>query len=55
MTLRADASGHFIASGAVNGTPMRFIVDTGATLTVIVARQAERIGIDYDRGTPSRA
>ena len=52
VTLRADASGHFVASGAVNGTSVRFVVDTGATFTAIDRANAERIGIDYQRGTP---
>src|SRR5689334_15517885 len=29
--LASDASGHFISEGAVNGAPVRFVVDTGAT------------------------
>jgi aspartyl protease family protein len=52
VTLRADPSGHFVASGSVNGTSVRFIVDTGATLTALSRTHAERIGIDYQRGTP---
>jgi aspartyl protease family protein len=52
VTLRADPSGHFVASGSVNGTAVRFIVDTGATLTALSRSHAERIGIDYQRGTP---
>jgi aspartyl protease family protein len=52
ITLRADGSGHFLASGAVNGAPMRFIVDTGATFLAIDRANAKRIGIDYRRGTP---
>jgi aspartyl protease family protein len=53
VTLRVDPStGHFLASGAVNGTSVRFVVDTGATLTVLDRADAERIGIDFERGTP---
>ncbi len=33
MTLTADARGHFITQGSINGTSMRFLVDTGATMT----------------------
>ena len=54
LTLRADAAGHFVANGAVNGTSVRFIVDTGATFIVIDRANAERIGIDYKRGTPTQ-
>ncbi len=52
VTLRADAAGHFVTSGAVNGTSVRFVVDTGATFTAIDRANAERIGIDYESGTP---
>ncbi|MGQ0547584.1 MAG: hypothetical protein ACT4P3_20025, partial [Betaproteobacteria bacterium] len=30
VTLAADSRGHFFSEGAVNGIPVRFIVDTGA-------------------------
>ena len=52
VTLRADEKGHFVTSGAVNGSSLRFVVDTGATLIAIDRANAERIGIDYERGTP---
>jgi aspartyl protease family protein len=52
VTLRADASGHFVTSGSVNGAAVRFVVDTGATLTALSRAHAEQIGIDYERGTP---
>src|SRR5688572_1597065 len=31
VTLAAGPGGHFIGEGAVNGNPIRFLVDTGAT------------------------
>ena len=50
VTLAADSRGHFVADGAVNGTYLRFLVDTGATLVAIPAEQALRLGIDYRNG-----
>jgi aspartyl protease family protein len=50
VTLSADARGQFLTSGAVNGRPVRFIVDTGATLTTLSRTEATRIGLDYSRG-----
>lgn len=44
MVLRADANGHFIVTAEVNGTPIRFVVDTGATDIIISADDAERAG-----------
>ncbi len=51
-TLAADANGHFYAQGQVNGSPMRFVVDTGATLVILPASEARRIGIEYRKGAP---
>lgn len=50
--LAADGRGHFITEGAVNGTPVRFIVDTGATVVALPASDAVRLGIDYRKGRP---
>ena len=50
--LAADARGHFIAEGAINGGPVRFVVDTGATVVALPAREALRLGIDYRKGRP---
>jgi aspartyl protease family protein len=38
--------GHFHLTLAVAGTPVRFLVDTGATSVVLSDRDAERLGID---------
>jgi aspartyl protease family protein len=50
VTLAADASGHFFAEGAINGSPVRFLVDTGATVIALSATDAARLGIDYRKG-----
>lgn len=52
ISLTADARGHFAAAGALNGYPMTFLVDTGATAIAISAAEAKRIGIDYRSGQP---
>lgn len=49
-TIPADERGHFLAEGAVNGVPVRFVVDTGATVVALPAADANRIGLDYRRG-----
>ena len=48
--LAADARGHFIAEGSINGGHMRFLVDTGATAVSLPASDALRLGLDYRRG-----
>jgi aspartyl protease family protein len=49
VVLSADGRGHFFAEGAVNGLPVRFLVDTGASMVVLSAADALRLGIDYRR------
>jgi len=50
VTLAADARGHFVAEGLVNGNPVRFLLDTGATTVALPAAEAQRLGIDYRKG-----
>lgn len=50
-TLSADTRGHFMVQAQVNGGSVRFMVDTGATVIALPARDAMRLGIDYKRGT----
>lgn len=49
-TLWADGSGFFHAEGSVDGTPVRFLVDTGANTVALNDGLARRIGIDYRSG-----
>jgi len=46
----SDAWGHFVADGQVNGLPIRFAVDTGATFVTLSADEASRLGLDYRQG-----
>ena len=50
VSLTADARGHFAAAGSLNGYPVSFLVDTGATTIAIGAAEAQRIGLDYRAG-----
>lgn len=57
-----DASGMFTTVGSINGMPVDFMVDTGASSVAMNAAQARRLGIDFrvvgERGavmTASRA
>ena len=47
VTLTADGRGHFVTTGTVNGTSVRFLVDTGATSVVLSGADAQRVGIKY--------
>jgi len=43
------ADGHYYLTLEINGAPVRFVVDTGATDMVLTADDASRAGIDTDR------
>ena len=49
-TLTADSAGHFVTTGNVNGTTIRFLVDTGASMIALGASDARRIGLDPNKG-----
>jgi len=53
VRLSADAHGQFLTHGAVNGQPVQFVVDTGATLMALSRPEATRIGLDYRGGRPA--
>lgn len=46
-TLTADATGHFFVTGTINGSSVRFLVDTGATTIALSQIDARRAGVDY--------
>lgn len=50
VMVTADEKGQFVANGAVNGIPIRFTVDTGATLVALPFKEARRLGLDYRKG-----
>ena len=50
VTLAADPRGHFVSQGSINGNPVRFLVDTGASTVALPASEAQRLGIDYRKG-----
>lgn len=45
LAIRASADGHYHVNTVINGAEMRLLVDTGATVTVLSVRNAERAGI----------
>lgn len=47
--LSAIEGGHFLADAAVNGTHVRFLVDTGASMVALSAFDAQRLGIDLEK------
>ncbi len=49
-TLQADSRGHFVTQVRINGLSTPMLVDTGATLVMLSADDARRLGIDYKSG-----
>src|SRR5437588_3233657 len=45
LVYRAGSDGHFVVPGTANGAPVRFLVDTGATLVVLTPSDARAAGI----------
>lgn len=50
IVLTAGPGGHFITSGAINGKPIQFMVDTGASAVSLGQSDADRMGINYRGG-----
>jgi len=54
ISLPADSGGHFMGPGSINGRPVQFMVDTGASTVALGIGEAERIGLAYRDGQPVR-
>lgn len=54
VAFRERSNGHFAIDADVNGVPVRFLVDTGATDVTLTRRDAERLGFDTGRLTYDR-
>jgi len=54
LTLYANMAGHFLAAGSINGQPVQFMVDTGASYVALGQAQAEQLKLDWRRGRPVR-
>jgi clan AA aspartic protease (TIGR02281 family) len=50
VTLQASPNGHFFAMARINDTPVRALIDTGATTVSMNREDASSMGIDYLRG-----
>ncbi|WP_407292591.1 retropepsin-like aspartic protease family protein [Stutzerimonas zhaodongensis] len=47
LSIAQGQGGHYWVAGSINGQPVQFLVDTGATSVAINENQAKRLGIDY--------
>lgn len=48
VSLGGDGTGHFLADAKVNGTHVRFLVDTGASHVALTPFDAQRLGFDIN-------
>lgn len=53
LRIRQSLDGHFWVTAEVNGTAVRFLVDTGATTTSISHETAARAGVEMRGGLPA--
>jgi aspartyl protease family protein len=50
IVLHVGTGGHFLTQGTINGKPVQFLVDTGATAVAMSISEATRIGLDWRNG-----
>jgi aspartyl protease family protein len=55
IVLPAGSGGHYSGLGSINGKPMRFVVDTGATTVAMGSDVAAELGLDYRDSTAAAA
>jgi aspartyl protease family protein len=53
LRVRRSPDGHFWVNAELNGEPVRFLIDSGATTTSISRSVAERAGIEPSGGFPA--
>lgn len=44
--------GHYWVEGRINGTPARFLIDSGATVTALSEQTARAAGLNFELGEP---
>ncbi|WP_242443182.1 TIGR02281 family clan AA aspartic protease [Pseudomonas sp. LFM046] len=56
MSIARGNNGHYQVAGSIEGHPVQFLVDTGASSVAMSEGQARRLGIDYRvNGVPMKA
>ncbi len=54
VTITPNRQGMFAVNGSINGQAVDFLVDTGATTVAMNQQQAQRLGLLYQEGRPTR-
>ncbi len=55
VSIMLNSAGQYRTTGSINGRPVSFLVDTGATIVAINSITAKSLGIDSSRGRVLRA
>jgi len=50
VVLQRQRNGHFSATGEINGQPVEFLIDTGATDVAVSEQLARDLGLDFGPG-----
>ena len=54
VVLKRNKSGHYVTSGKINGSPVTFMLDTGATGVALSQSTASALGLKRGRAFPTR-
>lgn len=54
VTLQRNRAGHYLAGGQINGQPVVFLLDTGATDVAVPEALADRLGLERQYRSVSR-
>ncbi len=54
VRLQSSRGGHYLVDGHIDGRPVTFLLDTGATSVVVPADQAARLGLERGQRIPIR-
>jgi len=49
VVLQREANGHFFVDAQVNGMPVHFLIDTGASGVALTTADAQRVGLPFSR------
>lgn len=52
LRIPVAADGHYWVEGTINGTPVRFLIDSGASVTALSAKAAQAAGLNFDPNAP---
>jgi aspartyl protease family protein len=52
LRIAVAGDGHYWVEATINGTPARFLIDSGATVTALSETTARSVGLNYDVGAP---